>query len=78
MNKFISAQGTGGTDAGVSAGATATADFVSNQLSSVLSQISEDYDIGVKYATDDFSSNNEFEVGRALCAPDIIAADKSN
>lgn len=63
LNKFIASQGAGGSDAGVSAGATATADFVSNQLSSVLSQISEDYDVGVKYATDDFSSNNEFEVG---------------
>lgn len=63
LNKFIAPPGMQGSNAGVSAGAAATADFVSNQLSSVLSQVSEDYDIGVKYATDDFSSNNEIEVG---------------
>ena len=60
MNNFYSPQGGGGTSSNV-AGVTTT-ELLSNQFSSWLSQISNDFDIGVNYRPGDLITSDELQV----------------
>ena len=64
INNFYSATGYGGQEAGATgyiAGVTAS-ELLSNQLSNWLSQISDDFDIGVNYRPGDQITSDEMEV----------------
>lgn len=65
LNKFLpvtAAENTQNTSAVGGLGSATTSDFVSNQISSWLSQISQDFDIGVNYRPGDQISNQEIAV----------------
>lgn len=65
LNKFLpvtAAENTQSTSAVGGLGSATTSDFVSNQISSWLSQISQDFDIGVNYRPGDQISNQEIAV----------------
>ncbi len=65
INKFLTpsnAIGTASTNAGGNIAANYTSELITNQLNSLLSQISKDFDIGVNYKPGDEISNEEIAV----------------
>lgn len=65
LNKFLpvtAAENTQNSSAVGGLGSATTSDFVSNQISNWLSQISQDFDIGVNYRPGDVISNQEIAV----------------
>ena len=61
INRFVPLTDRGGINVG-SAGTASSSELLSNQLSNWLSQISEDFDIGVNYRPGDEVSRSEVEV----------------
>lgn len=62
LGSFITPQSAGGTNQSGNAGTTASSELLSNQLSNWLSNISKDFDLGVKYRAGDKVSNDELQV----------------
>ena len=66
LNRFLptanSGDGVRGTSTGTGLGNTATSDLITNQISSWLSQISQDFDVGFVYRMGDRISNEELAV----------------
>jgi len=62
LNRFLPVIGAEATTGNANVGATTSSELLSNQLSNMLSKISNDFDIGVNYRPGDEISNQELEL----------------